>query len=571
VRQELPHAPRRPRPDPAAPRRRLGLRRLLGFLLIALLVGGAGSAGLWLWSRLTSPSIAHLDPVLAEPGGVITVEGHNFGEKRGESRVELDGVSPTASSYLSWSDDRIAVRLPPSASSGLVYVVTRQGRSNPKLFMNRQSLPTRPTGVASGGTGPFLAGLSTASGPIGSLVVISGRSFGQNREGGSVLFARGAEESAGIPETPAMTHFAENAEGDFGYELWSDKEIRVRVPDGASSGAIVVKTAAGTSNASFFEVTGNPGEKRYGDRRSYAISQEVTITRVRASGPNELYLWLPRPVVSASQRIARVLAEEPLPLVEDYRGVAIYRWKDLAAGGDLRARQSFLVESLGVETSIRPERIVAATDLPALVAAYRQADSLVPAAAPAVTNLARRIVGAEKNPWRAARLVWDWLLANVAWTEARDYRNALDALEARRADSESYATLACALLRAAGVPALPVSGSLVDPSRRAVRHAWVEFWIYGFGWVPMDPVLGGGASPGGIAVPFEDRSRYFGNLDSRRIAFSRGFTDLSPMTQGGRRSSPSRPPAWQSFFEEAAGSLEGYSSWWGEMEVTGLY
>jgi hypothetical protein len=100
---------------------------------------------------------------------------------------------------------------------------------------------------------------------------------------------------------------------------------------------------------------------------------------------------------------------------------------------------------------------------------------------------------------------------------------------------------------------------------------WVEFYIYGLGWVPIDPVLGKGASPGGIDAAWEDRSRYFGNLDNRHLAFSRGSSVLAPMAPDGRRAAKERRWSFQSFYEEASGALDAYSSFWGDVEVTGLY
>lgn len=43
------------------------------------------------------------------------------------------------------------------------------------------------------------------------------------------------------------------------------------------------------------------------------------------------------------------------------------------------------------------------------------------------------------------------------------------------------------------------------------------------------------------------------------------------MAANGRRASPARPIAYQTWFEEAAGALEAYSSFWSDVEVTGMY
>ena len=536
-------------------------------LVLAALATGFGVG----YSALNRPTISALTPLVVDPGGTVVIAGRHFGPSRGESRVEVDGVAPTSSSYLSWSDSSIRLRLPPTSESGLVYVITRHGRSNAKLFLNRARLPVAALGEGQPRNGPFISSLSAEKGPIGSLLVVSGLNFGANRGGGAVYFGWNPEGSGTSPDDRADSLTVAAPDVDLGYELWSDKEIRVRVPDGASSGSLVVATDSGRSNPVFYAVTDMPGQKHYKDRRSYTIDYSVSITKVKAGSSNELYLWVPRPIEAAYQRIARVLNQEPAPFVPEYHGCTLYQFKDLSAGQDLLVDQSFLVQTWAVETSVDPDSIAKPDNPPALIAAYTAADDLVPSQAPEVQAIEKNIVGGERNPWRAARMIYTWLAGNLSWNPQAQGAKAIAALQSKNADSGTYALAACALLRAAGVPSLPVEGYLVDPSRKAVRHAWVEFYIYGLGWVPMDPILGSGANPGGFPASFDDRTHYFGNLDNRRIAFSRGYTVFSPMSPAGRRASPQRPLALQNFYEESTGDLEAYSSFWSEVEISGLY
>ncbi len=562
------HSTRAPAPRP----RGRALRRLKTALLFCLAAAAVLTAGIMAAGYLSRPRIDRIEPAIGEPGGIIRIEGRSFGTERGDSSVELDGVSPTSASYLSWNDSSISVRMPASVDSGLVRVVTRSGRSNPKLFMNRARLPVRAEGDRSGRGGPLISSLSTEVGPIGSLLVINGLDFGASRETGSVAFSWSPENGPGPQLDDAGSGAVSLAETDLGYELWSDKQIKVRVPDGAVSGAVSVIAAKGRSNGLFFRVTSPAGAKRFTERRSYSISNTVSITKVKASGGNELYLWVPLPADFSGQRLLRVLAQEPPPFVPSYRGSALYRLKDLQTGTDLSLTQSLLVSVYTVETDVDSERVQAAPeDPPALMAAYTAPDDRIASGAPEIMSLAKRIVGSERNPWKATRLVWDWMLRNIGWKEGSNWPRLQDALAHRSADSYSYALLCCSLLRAAGVPALPVAGYLIDSSRKAVRHYWVEIYLYGLGWVPLDPVLGTGASPGRVAVAWDERSRYLGNLDNRHLAFSRGTVTLAPMASDGRRTVKERSWSLQNFYEEASGGLDAYSSFWGDVEVTGLY
>jgi transglutaminase-like putative cysteine protease len=438
--------------------------------------------------------------------------------------------------------------------------------------MNRERLPVLASGERPGGS-PYIASISPEEGPIGSLVVLTGLGFGSGQGASEIHFAWASENEGGKPpgDLSFPTAVSPNV-SDFGYEYWSDKELRFRVPDGAISGSVYITSEKGRSNAVFFHVSDPAGSKRYFAKTSYSISQTVSISKVKVSGPSELYLWTPLPVHSASQRLVKVLGQEPEPMVGDYRGTALFRLADLASGRDRTIKQSFLVQDFAVEASIDPDKAVARPpNPPTLMAAYTAPDEIVPAAAPAILELSKKILHGERGSWRAARLVWDWLRQSLRWTNRREPVRVLDVLVDKSADSYSYAIIACALLRSAGLPSLPIAGYLVGPNRKAVRHYWVEVYLYGLGWVPLDPILGSGASPGGLSAPWEDRSRYFGGIDARHIAFSRGFLTLVPMSPGGRRVSKDRRWSFQSFYEEASGALDAYSSYWGDIEITGMY
>jgi hypothetical protein len=543
------------------------------YLLILALIAALSASAYFTVKALSRPRIESLEPSLGEPGGEVLLRGRNFGASRGEGRLDIDGIVPTSTSYISWADTEIRLRLPSTFDSGLLHVVTRNGVSNPKLFMNRARLPVLVSGATDTGSGPRISSISPEEGTAGSLIAIVGSRFGESRGQSSIRFAW----AAGSEEPPLLGDMSPPqsigpSEIDSGYELWSDKEIRLRVPDGAVSGSVYVVSEGGRSSPAFLRVFTSVGAKRYSSRARYSLAQSVSITKIKVSGPAELYLWAPLPAQSASQRLVGMLGQDPAPMVSDYRGTALFRFPALESGKDRTMSQSFLVETFAVETTIDPELgPQRPQDPPALMAEYSRPDALVPSDAPVVQELAKKILHGEKGSWRAARLVWDWLRQNLRWTDRHERARVLDALTDKSADSYSYAIIAAALLRAAGLPTLPVSGYLVDPSRRAVRHYWAEVYIYGIGWLPLDPILGSGASPGGMRAPWEDRSRYFGGLDNRHIAFSRGLSVLAPLSPGGKRVAKDRRWSFQSFYEESAGALDGYSSYWGDVEVTGMY
>ena len=523
-------------------------------------------------ARAMRPTIAAIEPPLGEPGATLVIRGKHFGAERGDARVEFDGSAPTASSYLLWSDDRIEVRIPLYADSSLVRVATQAGRSNARMFMSRALLPSIPSGSTGQALGPTIDSLSSESGAIGSLLIIRGLNFGTNRDGSSVLFSW-------VGEVPTQVKSDESGHGyvspqdAFGeYESWSDKEIRVRIPDGAISGGLAVKTEKGTSPIRYFQISEAPGTRSYLQRKTYAVSSFVTVSRVRASSQNALYLWMPFPAESPYQRGVKALGRSTEPLIPNYRGLSVYRLADLVDDKLVTITQDHLVQVYGVETDIKPERIKAPADhAPRLYVTLTAPDQMVPSSDQSIVAFAQKAAGREKNPYRLAQTMLASLGQAVAFDAKAAHDSPAKALAAGKGDSWDIALLYAAVLRAVGVPAVPVVGVVMDDSRRAWNHAWVEFYVYGFGWVPVDPALMFGATIGNFVPPFEDRSHYFGNMDDRHIAFSRGLASVDKINPDGRTVFASRRYSLQNIFEEASGGLTSYTSFWSDVEITGVY
>jgi transglutaminase-like putative cysteine protease len=502
------------------------------------------------------------------PGETLSIRGENFGAEQGESYVSIAGAAPTGSSYLHWEDGRITLRINEFGESGMVRVHVGDRRSNALLFSNRAAMP-EPVNGEDPGLGPRISSLSPAAGQTGSLVSITGSGFGSSRERGGVFFSWDAETVPGAPAETRSPGFIEVSGADYGYEFWSEQEIRVRVPDGAVSGNVEIRTPRGRSRPVFFEVSGRPGTRIFRNKRSYSFSYAVDIRVLQAAPPNLLYLWVPRPAASASQRNPKLLSRNMDSFVENYRGTDLFQLANLGSGSAAEIRQTWVAEVYAQETSLRPQNIKQDASSP-VHAAYTRATELLPAADEGIRALGARICGRERNPYLKARMIYEWLLkeGNILPPGARGAPGgALEALELKQADPYSAVLLFCSLARAMGVPAIPVSGVLVSRNE-ALKHYWAEFWIDGFGWIPLDPALGAGAGPEGF-VPREKGAWYFGNLDNQRIAFSRGETLLSRMDPRGRTASRSRE--LQNLWEEAVGGLESYSSLWGNVTITGAY
>jgi len=518
--------------------------------------------------RPGAPVISAIEPRIGMMGEVISILGSHFGDGEEESFVTIGGTPPTQSSYIEWTDSLIRVRVPEFGEAGLVYVHRGNQKSNPALFSNLAAMP-EPVLMTPEGAEPRINALEPASGPIGSLITIRGSNFGSSRGTGGVFFAWDAKIPSNAPREAYGPETMEAGGIESPYDQWSDHEIRVRVPDGAASGNLTVKTPRGHSRPVFFDVSGKPGSKTFQDKRNYTFTYGVDIQVNDAAPPNSLYLWIPRPLGSSSQREIRLLSQNLDPFIENYRGSSLFQLVDLSPTQGQRISLSWAVDVWAVETNIRAQSVRQDPQSP-VYALYTIPDPLIPSGDGGIKKQAEAIVGRERNPYLKAQRIYEFLLREKVQAEPLP-GGALEGLEEKRLDSYRAALLFCALARAAGVPAIPVAGVLVDRSRNAVRHYWAEFWIDNFGWVPLDIALGAGAAPSLFNLRENHRSWYFGNMDSQRITFSRGLRSLSLMAPRGRAALRPREYALQNYWEEAVGGLESYSSLWSDVTITGIY
>ena len=540
------------------------------------------------------PVISSINPKIGRMGEVISLTGKHFGELGDDSYVTIAGVSPTNSSYQVWQDELIMVRVPELGESGLVYVHTGGKKSNGVLFSNSAYVP-KPAEGEEFGLEPRIVSISPQSGAPGTLLTITGNNFGVSRSNSGVFFSWDYDSGSFSPFIIREPEFIEVAEIELGYEYWSQREIRVRLPDGAVSGNIEIRTSHGKSRPYFFDVTGRSGTKVLKDKRIYTINYSVDIRVIEATRPNTLYLWIPKPVISPSQRNITLISRTAEPLLENHRGVSLYKMDNMIAGANQSINISFAVEVYSLETNVQPQSIrQSATPLSAM---YTQNTALIPSGDAKIRTAVNSIIGREQNPYLKARTIYNWIITNMQITgpSAQSPNQGFSgdlftALETREADAYTAALLFTAMSRAAGVPCVPVAGVLIDQNRQTIRHYWAELWIDGFGWLPADPAMGAGAIPlhGNKTETdeyinkgennnlnnektFDYANYYFGNLDNQRIAFSRGDLVLAQMESRGRIVSHSQSYSLQNIWEEAAGGLESYSSLWGDITISGIY
>lgn len=131
-----------------------------------------------------------------------------------------------------------------------------------------------------------------------------------------------------------------------------------------------------------------------------------------------------------------------------------------------------------------------------------------------IIRLSNAIVGREKNPYYQAKKIYAWLMKkdiNVGLVHGDTVRDPLQYLLRKRVGHcGMVSAFFVALCRAQGIPSRLVNGCLLFLSR-AGNHAWAEFYLSGYGWIPVDVGDGWMCSMGGNPNSYYYQY-YFGNM-----------------------------------------------------------
>jgi len=549
------------------------------------------SAGLLLFivSFLVHASIRHtpelysVTPPVGSPGDMVVLDGMYFGDSRVSNFVQIGTERLTSSSYISWTDTQIKLMLPANVQNGLVSVQVAGKKSNPVMFANKTTIPVIvPPNPHT--TYPMISSLSAATVSTGQLLTITGSNFGDVRGTSDVYFRTDhanlstATNSTGQGISPADNWDYIPASADnYDYEYWSDSEIRVRVPDGAVSGNLFVKTEKGSSAFQKITLSTAAGTKKFSSGKTYLIqlSADVSDARIQKDSNAMLTLHVPRPVTLSTQPTVAMTECVPAPVLANYRNTVIHQAPfSQFTDTKKRFRQTFMISVYTLETEVNVRKVAPFSEKKRLLyTANIQSDDCVPASAPQVTQLAKEIIKQEKNPYKQAQLVYKFFLSQytlLSRVRTGDV-SPLDLISSKQGDAYDFAVIYTAVLRSLKIPAKPVSGIVVDSQLQPHTHWWCEFYIENFGWVPVDPAMGSGLQYIQFQQVADPAEFYFGSIDSRHVAFSDSWNNIKPALVSNKTVHRPRSYALQSIWEESTAGADEYSSYWNDPTIIGVY
>ena len=542
------------------------------FIFLLVLSGVAGSVLCVISVTAHKPVLSSVSPHVVKPGAAVKIEGKYFGSKFDSSWVQIGDSIIQSENCDVWNEDRIEFTFPEYQSAGLLYVVVQNRKSNPSFLAEVSEVPVVLDKFELSGA-PSINALSKDLVEVGGIIKIRGENFGGLRGNSQVMF---------VPNfTPEKIMQIEKGEDvgaafcsdyNFDFVVWSNEELQVRVPDGADSGAIIVSTSKGLSNAVPFRVKNKLGTKVRLNKKSITVSAEVTVSDIHAEEKNTLFLKVPLPIETYSQHNVEILSITPVPFVKNYQGASIHQYENSDLSTRIHIRQEYTVAAYETAVKLNPMNVkIGAHQNQALYDNYAIATEFIPANNEIIQKTAAAIVQNEKNPYLQAKKIYTYLLNTLEIIPASPFNAGLSpekALTAKRADTYDAAVLFAALIRACGIPAQPIAGIIVDVSETVYPHCWAEFYLEGFGWIPVDIGMA-------KAVPFDmgvsqKENWYFGNLDAFRVTFSRGEMQQTPMVPNSKTAANKRFYSFSNSMEEFLG-ITSYNSVWETPKIISVY
>ncbi|MBL9175444.1 MAG: transglutaminase family protein [Verrucomicrobiales bacterium] len=132
---------------------------------------------------------------------------------------------------------------------------------------------------------------------------------------------------------------------------------------------------------------------------------------------------------------------------------------------------------------------------------------------PATWRLALDITAGQTDIWQSAVALMRWVYGNVSYTPQSTtvHTRMSEVLSLRQGVCQDLAHVLIGLCRSIKIPALYVSGYLAT-ERASATHAWIEVFLPGVGWQPLDPTHNGTADDTYV-----------------KIAVGRDYADVTPV------------------------------------------
>jgi transglutaminase-like putative cysteine protease len=247
----------------------------------------------------------------------------------------------------------------------------------------------------------------------------------------------------------------------------------------------------------------------------YGVVERVQLTNAGPGSVERLTLWVA--LITSLEPYQEIIEWDVQPpdfeVVNDEYGnqYARIEYRNLPAGESVEATVGYQVRvnELAYDLSFCSGQ---------MLDSFLQPETYVESDAEEIKSLAQQLSEASASPCHTLRALYDYVGDFITYSsyESGD-RGAVWALQQASGDCTEFSDALLALSRAAGIPARFLegvtyrAGERPDPSQ--IKHDWLEAYLPGHGWVPLDPTWG--------RFP-ERRERYFAQMSPDHIVVTRG-------------------------------------------------
>lgn len=274
----------------------------------------------------------------------------------------------------------------------------------------------------------------------------------------------------------------------------------------------------------------------------YMLDLTLDIPRDKLPAKGGVGVWLPLPIETASQQDVRIISITPekylkaRPRKDADIGYAHFEIPLDGRKDDLKIKARVLFRSYRQRFVVKADDVLPYDKERAAYQEWiRSTDNIT--VTPEIAATAREAAKGETNPYLAARNIYNYILENIRYSLVPHATVNLLGIpesvwvhERRHGDCGAQSMYFAAMCRSLGIPARASGGYQLFP-KFAGTHFWAEFYLEGYGWVPVDPTVAD-AVDWTAAVTEEQRTQfkeyYFGNLDPYRLVIQRNV-DIDPV------------------------------------------
>ena len=170
---------------------------------------------------------------------------------------------------------------------------------------------------------------------------------------------------------------------------------------------------------------------------------------------------------------------------------AHYAFEDILQGEGRNIEMITEVTTYDVRYFVFPDKVGTVNDVPADIRSlYLQDNEKYQIDHPLIKETVKKVIGYEKNAYQIARKLFNYLIDNMYYEMAGGWNTAPTVLERGNGSCSEYSFVYISMCRAAGLPARYVGAVVIRGDNTCmddVFHRWVEVYLPGYGWIPVDP------------------------------------------------------------------------------------